>query len=313
MVPRGSDDDDGRRDRPGRLVESCGTKLALGTAAGDGKGAMGNSGPTDWDLASTAFLKSSKTDDAAEQTVNERLIELAEIVDGDTVVDVATGIGNPALAVARRVGPRGRVIATDQSSGMLEVAAARANDAGLTNIEFRQLDANVFNFPPASIDAVVCRWGLMFLSDLTDALGRMRKSLKAGRCLAAATWSEPANVPIISLRRHVMRAFDIPAGANDPFRLSSPTVLQAAAASAGFGEVEVTRSVVRYEYPSAQAFVDAQRAMHESRLTSLHARSRDEQAKFWNALGAAAQPYLGTDDVARLPCEILLLAARVLR
>jgi ubiquinone/menaquinone biosynthesis C-methylase UbiE len=274
---------------------------------------MVNSGPTDWDLASAAFLKSSKIDDAAEQTVNERLIELAEIVEGDTVVDVATGIGNPALAVARRVGPRGRVIATDQSSGMLEVAATRANDAGLTNIEFRQLDANEFNFAAATIDAVVCRWGLMFLSDLTDALSRMRKSLKAGRCLAAATWSEPARVPIISLRRQVMRAFDIPAGANDPFRLSSPTTLKAAAGSAGFGEVEVTRSVVPYEYPSAQAFVDAQRTMHESRLTSLLARTHEEQDKFWSALGAAARPYIGTDGAARLPCEILLLAARTHR
>lgn len=274
---------------------------------------MGNTGPTDWDLASAAFLESSKIDDAAEHTVNERLIELAEIAEGDTVVDVATGIGNPALAVAQRVGPRGRVIATDQSSGMLDVAATRANDAGLTNIEFRRLDANEFNFAAATIDAVVCRWGLMFLSDLTDALRRMRTSLKAGRCLAAATWSEPASVPIISLRRRVMRAFDIPSGANDPFRLSSPTALNAAAESAGFGEVEVTRSVVPYEYPSAQAFVDAQRAMHESRLTSLHARTHEEQENFWSALGAAAHPYIGTDGVVRLPCEILLLAARTHR
>src|SRR5918994_4552782 len=255
---------------------------------------MGNSGPTDWDLASAAFLKSSNIDDTAEQSVNERLIELAEIVEGDTVVDVATGIGNPALSVARRVGPHGRVIATDQSSAMLAVAASRANDAGLTNIEFQQLDANEFDFPAATIDAVVCRWGLMFVSDLTDALGRMRTSLKAGRCLAAATWSEPANVPIISLRRQVMRAFDIPAGANDPFRLSSATALKGFAASAGFGEVEVTRSVVPYEYPSAQAFVDAQRAMHESRLTSLLARPHDDQEKFWSALGAAARPYTAT-------------------
>lgn len=274
---------------------------------------MGNSGPTDWDLASAAFLKSSKMDDSAEQSVNERLIELAEIAEGDTVVDVATGIGNPALSVARRVGPRGRVIATDQSSGMLAVAATRAEEAGLTNIEFQQLDANAFHFPAATIDAVVCRWGLMFLSDLTDALGRMRTSLRRGRCLAAATWSEPAHVPIISLRRQVMRAFDIPAGVNDPFRLSSPTALKAAAESAGFGEVEVTRSVVAYEYPSARVFADAQRAMHESRLTSLLARTQDEQQKFWRALEAAAHPYTRTDGVVRMPSEILLLAARTHR
>ena len=60
----------------------------------------------------------------------------------------------------------------------------------MTNIEFRLLDANVFDFPDETIDAIVCRWGLMFLSDLDDALRRMRRSLKAGRCLAAATWAD---------------------------------------------------------------------------------------------------------------------------
>jgi SAM-dependent methyltransferase len=205
------------------------------------------------------------------------------------------------------------VIATDQSSAMIAVAARRARDAALTNIEFRQLDANVFDFPDATIDAVVCRWGLMFLSDLTDALARMRRSLKRGRCLAAATWSDPTHVPIISVRRSVMRAFDIPPGASDPFRLSSLAALKASAVSAGFDEVDVSRSVVAYEYVSPQAFVDAQRALHESRLTVLLARSAEQQAEFWRALGAAANPYTGADGVVRMPCEILLLAARTRR
>jgi SAM-dependent methyltransferase len=271
---------------------------------------MEHSKPTSWDIASEAFLKSSKLDERFEQPVNDRLIELAEIDTGYTVVDVATGIGDPALSVARRVGPAGRVIATDQSSAMLAAAASRARDAGLINIEFRQLDANEFDFPNATLDGIVCRWGLMFLSDLPEALGRMRRSLKAKRCLSAATWSEPDKVPIISVRRGVIRAFDIPPGPNDPFRLSSPEALKAAAVSAGFADVNVTRSVVPYEYASTDAFVSAQRTAHESRLTTLLERSAEQQAKFWRALGDAAQPYTGADGVVRMPCEILLLVAR---
>ena len=165
----------------------------------------------DWDIASEAFLRCSKMDEPFEQPVNDRLIELAEIETGHTVVDVATGIGDPALSAARRVGPSGRVIATDQSSAMLAVAASRARDAGLTNIEFRQLDANVFDFPDETIDAIVCRWGLMFLSDLPDALAPDAAFPQGrGAVSPAATWSEPDKVPIISLRRSVMRAFDIP-------------------------------------------------------------------------------------------------------
>lgn len=271
---------------------------------------MENGKPTSWDIASDAFLRCATIDAPFEQPVNNRLIELAEIDTGYTVVDVATGVGDPALSVARRVGPAGRVIATDQSEAMLAAAAGRAREAGLTNIEFRQLDANVFDLPDATIDAIVCRWGLMFLSDLPDALGRMRRSLKPGRCLSAATWSEPDKVPIISVRRSVIRAFDIPPGPNNPFRLSSPEALKAAAVSAGFAEVNVTRAVVPYEYASAEAYVNAQRMAHESRLTTLLARPAEQQAEFWNALGAAAQPFTGTDGVVRMPSEILLLAAR---
>jgi ubiquinone/menaquinone biosynthesis C-methylase UbiE len=265
---------------------------------------------TTWDIASEAFLKCSTLYEPYEEPVNNRLIELAEIDTGHTVVDVATGIGDPALSVARRVGPAGRVIATDQSAAMLAIAETRARDRGLTNIEFRQLDANVYDFPDATIDAVVCRWGLMFLSDLPDALSRMRRSLKAGRCLAAVMWADADKVPIISVRRSVMRAFDIPQGPLDPFRLSSAATLGSSATSAGFEEVDVARTVVPYEYASADAFVDAQRTAHESRLTTLLARPAEQQAEFWRALGAAARRYTGVDGVVRMPCEILLLAAR---
>ena len=150
---------------------------------------------THWDIASEGWLRCSALYEPFEEPVNNRLIELAEIADGYQVVDVATGIGDPALSVAKRVGPTGRVVATDQSPAMLAIAERRAGDRGLTNIEFRLLDANEFDFPDETIDAIVCRWGLMFLSDLVDALGRMRRSLKAGRCLAAATWADADKVP----------------------------------------------------------------------------------------------------------------------
>ena len=80
--------------------------------------------------------------------------------------------------------------------------------------------------------------------------------------------------------------------------------------AAGFEDVEVTRAVVPYEYASVDAFVEAQRVAHESRLTALLARPAEQQAEFWRALGAAAEPYAGSDGVVRVPSEILLTAAR---
>jgi len=271
---------------------------------------MKDSKPSVWDVASEAFLRISEMDAPFDEPVSDRLIELAEIDAGHTVVDVATGIGDPALSVARRVGPAGRVIATDQSTAMLAHAERRARERGLTNIEFRQLDANAYDLPDATIDAIVCRWGLMFLSDLADALGRMRRSLKPGRVLAAVTWGEADKVPLISIRRRVIRAFDLPKSPNDPFRLSSAATVKEMAIAAGFEGVEVTRAVVPYEYASVDAFVEAQRMAHESRLTALLARPAEQQVEFWRALGAAAEPYAGSDGVVHVPSEILFTTAR---
>jgi SAM-dependent methyltransferase len=268
-----------------------------------------HSKPGTWDLAAESFLKCAEMDEPFEEPINQRLIELAGIDTAYTVVDIATGIGDPALSVARRVGPAGHVIAIDQSRAMLAIAEKRAHERGLTNIQFRQLDANGYDFPPAAVDAVVCRWGLMFLADLTDVFGRIRRSLKSRRYLAAATWSAADKVPIISLRRSVMRAFDVPRSPNDPFRLSSAAALEAAAAAAGFDQVAVTPVVVPYEYPSIDAFVDAQRLAHESRLAPLLPEP-GRQAAFWRALGEAARPHAGTDGIVRLASEVLLLAAR---
>lgn len=270
---------------------------------------MEQSKPNVWDIAAEAFLKVAAVDEPFEEPVSQRLIDLADIDTAHTVVDIATGIGDPALSVARRIGPAGRVIATDQSKAMLAIAEKRARERGLTNMEFRQLDANRYDFPEGTIDAVVCRWGLMFVSDLVDALGRIRVSLKPHRRLAAATWSAPDRVPIISLRRSVMRAFDLPASPNDPFRLSSAASLAGPATAAGFDPVTVTPWVVPYEYSSIEAFVDAQRMAHESRLAPLLPEP-SRQAAFWRELGNAAHPYAGADGIVRLPSEILLLAAR---
>ncbi len=71
------------------------------------------------------------------QKVSDRLVELAKIKAGDRVLDIATGTGEPAITAARKVGPNGRVIGTDHSPGMLEVARRRAASLGLTNVEYR--------------------------------------------------------------------------------------------------------------------------------------------------------------------------------
>jgi hypothetical protein len=86
--------------------------------------------------------------------------------------------------------------------------------------------------------------------------------------------------------------------------------MKSLALSAGFDEADVTSFVVPYEYVSIEAFAAAQRTAHESRMTALLARPPAEQENFWRALAAAAAPYAEGKGVVRMPCEVLMLAAR---
>jgi ubiquinone/menaquinone biosynthesis C-methylase UbiE len=84
--------------------------------------------------------------EAAGQVVSRTLVEMAGLGPGDTVLDIGTGYGEPALTAARAVMPGGRVIATDIAADMLAFARERAAQAGLENVEFLEADAETLSF-----------------------------------------------------------------------------------------------------------------------------------------------------------------------
>ena len=78
-------------------------------------------------------------------------MELAGAQPGHRVLDVATGVGEPAVTSARMIGPNGYVVAVDQSPGMLAVAQERVAELGLRNVELVHVDSEVMSFPPAEL------------------------------------------------------------------------------------------------------------------------------------------------------------------
>src|SRR5260370_10567325 len=133
------------------------------------------------------------------QPLSDRMMTLAHVAPGQRVLDVATGIGEPAMTAARQVGPSGSVVAIDQAPQMLAVARERMQAAGIRTVEFVEGDAEAPSLPLAHFDAVVCRWGLMFFHDPVGARARFRNSLVPRGWLAAAIWGSPERVPMISL------------------------------------------------------------------------------------------------------------------
>ena len=137
------------------------------------------------------YDKFSKQSSEATKTI----IELAKLREGMTVLDLACGSGEPSLSMARTVGPKGHVIATDIVPRMLEVAEANAENEGLSNIEFRMADAEALPFEDESFDAVTCRFGAMFFSSPERAMLEARRVLRNTGSIALVTWGPPEENP----------------------------------------------------------------------------------------------------------------------
>jgi ubiquinone/menaquinone biosynthesis C-methylase UbiE len=177
-----------------------------------------------------------------------RMAAVAQIGDGQRVLDVGCGIGDPTLQVAVLVGPHGRVLGIDLVEDMLVTARERAAALGLTHAEFRVGDVAAIDLPPASFDAVIGRWSLIYVSDVAGALARLREVLVPGGRIAITAWAPADANPWITIPMATL-AQVLPLPASDAaipgiFNLSADGALAAALRSAGFRDARQERVVL---------------------------------------------------------------------
>jgi ubiquinone/menaquinone biosynthesis C-methylase UbiE len=131
-----------------------------------------------WNSVSEGWQKWWKTYENGAQNISNKLVELANIKPGVKVLDIATGIGEPAITAAKRVGNNGHVLATDISPQMLSIAKQRAASLGVENkMEFKEGDAETIGLSESSFNAVLCRRGLMYFPNPYDALTNIYRTL----------------------------------------------------------------------------------------------------------------------------------------
>ena len=238
------------------------------------------------------------------QKVNERLVELAEIKQGDKVLDIATGIGEPAITAARKIGIKGHVLATDISPQMLKIAKQRAVSFGLQDIiEFKEIDAKRIDIdlqsllpPYSSFNAVLCRWGLMFVPNLTSTLKSIYKVLSPGGKVAAAVWSEPPKVPkLYAAIDFVTKEMGIPFTITDnhsstftkiltPFNLANINILKDALVEVGFKNIHIEYLNIVFEFASAEDYVRFAKAIIAPLQDILANETETRREKIWKAL-----------------------------
>ena len=139
---------------------------------------------------------------------------------------------------------------------MLAIAQQRAKREGLKNMEFKQVYIEENDLPLSFFDAVICRWGLMFLPNLCLALENVRKTLVPGGRLAIAVWAESKKVPQLNLPMAIVRRelelTSLPKGVPDPFSLSDLNELRNSLLQAGFRDVRIEKIQVKFDFDLAE-------------------------------------------------------------
>ncbi len=268
----------------------------------------------DWTEAAEGWRKWWRRVEAMAGPVGDRLIQLAAVRPGHRVLDVATGIGEPAVTAARLVGPAGRVVGTDISPGMLEVARERAAELGLGNVEFHEMDAEALDLPESTFDAVLCRFGLMFLPDVDRTLGGIRRLLVPGGRFAASVWGPPERVPMNSVTfGAVARVLELPPPARGTpglFSLADAAVLACKLRAAGFVEVETETLLVQAEFDSLGEFMLFLQEVAAPINNLLADESPERRAQVWRAVAEANEQFVGADGRLQASGESILVAGR---
>ncbi len=173
------------------------------------------------------------------QPVTDRLAE--EVRQGDRVLDVSSGVGEPAITLAEHVGPSGSVLGTDLVEAMIESARVNAAARGASNVEFRKMDGERLDVPAGSFDAAIIRWGLMFMPDPLACLSRVKAALRPGGRLALTVWAGPDRNPWVALPMRILLGhLEVPPpepGAPGIFALADWERLQDIIESASFTNV----------------------------------------------------------------------------
>jgi len=180
--------------------------------------------------------------------VTDALVEEAQVGIGQSVLDIGTGPGEPALTMASLVGPQGKIFGVDPIPEMVAAARREASRLELRNVQFDFAFADHLPFPGNSFDVVVSRFGVMFFPSPLDAVREMLRVLKPGQKLTLAVWHFAQRNPFhFTLSRVVDRYVDAPPlepDALDTFRFAIPGKLRKILNEAG--ATDATERVFRF-------------------------------------------------------------------
>jgi len=242
---------------------------------------------------------------AAGEPVSHWMVDAIDPQPGHRVLELAAGPGDTGLLAAELIEPGGTLISSDAVEEMVDVARARAAELGITNVEFRTIDAEWIDLPTADVDGVLARWGYMLLADPATALRETRRVLRPGGRLALAAWADPEENPWSFAPRAelvAMGAMQPPApDAPDMFALSDPQRIVGLLEETGWGDIVVEQLPIVYRYASLDDWWDTSLEISASLARGVGALTPAQRDELRDAVDARLARYVADDGAVALP------------
>jgi len=242
----------------------------------------------------------------------ETMLDMCGVTTGSRVLDVAAGAGEQSLAVARRVGENGHVLATDISPKILEFAHSAAQLAGYNHVQTLTLDGEqLAGLDVEPFDAVISRVGLIYFPDQQKALTGMKHQLRSGGKAAAMVYASAEknpffSIPVSIIRRRAKLPAPLP-GQPGPFSLGVEENLVKAFAQAGFKQIEVKAVDAPVRLSSAAECLQFEQQSFGALHQMLSGLSDAEQDDAWQEIEQALGQF-ECDGQFEGPCEMLIAA-----
>jgi SAM-dependent methyltransferase len=233
---------------------------------------------------------------------------------GHRVLELAAGLGDTGFLASELIQPGGELISSDFSPEMLTAAQRRAEALGITNVRFRQVDAQLpIDIEAATLDAVLCRWGFMLMTDPEAALRETRRILRPGGRLALAAWAGPEEnrwssaIGAALVRRRILEP--VAPGEPGQFAWGREGVIADHLDAAGFVEHEVTTVDFTERHASVEDWWSTmtQLSMRTANaVAGLDAATRDDIVA---ELEEVAAPWTQDDGSLAIPARTWVAAA----